>query len=339
MTLRLLLVCAALLGAHASVAEVNKSTGRFSYDATNPFIDNTLGQIAFYLIKQDRREGLAYVSPEVRTGIAGYELRFIDNGSGLPDGDDQLSVRRFTIPIVADTLKPDGYWREDYVEYVDSGLNGIDNEDHYLVSGRRFDLKGATKEALHQHQTTVETAITAFVKNVDFRASLPENFESRMEAAEGPMKDGSLPGKTVLGLDLRYLFRPIEMDGNTLNEEEMLKEVRAKIGFVYSATLGMTDTGSYRLNDLTTQTLLLQRTYDPAERVLLQLVIDTLFDRNGDGIIEQTDISAGYVRFRELHQELSDLVRGQGRRVVLPSEKISKLRQEYESVRGMPYSR
>ena len=116
-----------------------------------------------------------------------------------------------------------------------------------------------------------------------------------------------------------------------------MEEIRQRIGFVYSATVGYTDLSGYRFRDIADQTPLLQRHYDESERSLFQLIVDALFDVDGDGLITQENISNGYTRFRELHQQLSDNARSQSRRIVLPNEKLARIRQEYQSVHQKPF--
>lgn len=332
------LLCASLF-CNPAGAGTDPDTGRFSYAINNPFVDDTLGRIALYLIRKNQREGLAYLSPEVEAGIVGYQLRLFDNGNQLVDDKDKMSVRRFTVPSMPDSTLPDGYWRNEYIEYVDAGLNGIDEDDHYFVNGRRFDLYGESLTGLSQHQTQVETAINSFIKKIDYQAALSD-LGSRIQLSirkGSAFDDGSLPAQVVFGLDLNYVFKPIETDGTPLSADAMLEQIRQRIGLVYSATVGYTDLTGYRLRDLADQTALIQRTYDPAEKRLIQLIVDSLFDPDGDGLIEAQNISNGYTRFRELHQELSDNARSQNRRIVLPSEKLERLRQEYESVRSEPF--
>ena len=141
----------------------------------------------------------------------------------------------------------------------------------------------------------------------------------------------------VFGLDLPYVFKPIVRQGTQLSEKEMMEEIRQRIGFVYSATVGYTDLSGYRFRDIADQTPLLQRHYDESERSLFQLIVDALFDVDGDGLITQENISNGYTRFRELHQQLSDNARSQSRRIVLPNEKLARIRQEYQSVHQKPF--
>ena len=102
--------------------------------------------------------------------------------------------------------------------------------------------------------------------------------------------------------------------------------------------MGYTDLSGYRFRDIADQMPLLQRQYDDSEYSLLRLVMDALFDVDGDGLITQENISNGYTRFRELHQQLSDGARGQNRRVILPKEKLARIRQEYESIHQKPFS-
>ena len=67
------------------------------------------------------------------------------------------------------------------------------------------------------------------------------------------------------------------------------------------------------------------------------LDIYDIFDPDGDGMIEAHNLANGYSRFRELLQELSDAARSENRRIVLPGDKIARLRKEYESVRSEPF--
>ena len=335
----LIALLSVLLLTQPALAETAPDTGRFSYTRNSIFVDGTLGRLALYLIRENQREGLAYLSPEVESGIVGYQLRLFDNGNELVDGDDKISVRRYTVPTMPDSTLPDGYWRNEYVEYVDKGLNGIDEDDHYFVNGRRFDLFGQDPTSLTQHQTQVETAINTFIQKVDYQASLQDlGSRTQLSIRKGSaFEDGSLPAEVVFGLDLSYIFKPIERDGRTLDAAAMTEEIRKRIGLVYSATLGYTDLTGFRLRDLSEQTSLIQRTYDPAEKRLMQLVVDSLFDPDGDGMIEAQNLANGYSRFRELLQELSDAARSENRRIVLPGDKIARLRKEYESVRSEPF--
>ena len=107
---------------------------------------------------------------------------------------------------------------------------------------------------------------------------------------------------------------------------------------VYSATVGYTDLNGFRFRDIADQTPLLQRHYDQLEQSLLRLIMDSLFDPDGDELVTQQIISNGYTRFRELHQQLSDNARGADRRVLLPNEKLARLRLEHEKVHQRPFS-
>ena len=350
-------------------AEIDPESGRFYFRGNNPFPDDTLGRIALYLIQQDRVEGNAYVSKTVGEGIVEYQLRFVDNGNrGLVDEDDILSVRRFTVasqqpPPPAEEPEadppPDPAAQAEgedsppppppppatvdtrYIEYVDHGLNGLDDSDYYFLNGRRFDLANRERQTVQQFRSQVATAINIFIEKVDYNAiveALGSSGQTGIRKA-GAYDDGSLPSLMVFGLNMPYVFKPITQNNQQLSPEAMMQEIRQRIGFVYSATVGYTDLSGYRFRDIADQTALLQRKYDESEESLLKLIVEALFDVDGDGLITQENISNGYTRFRELHQQLSDNARGQSRRVVLPNDKLARIRQEYETVHRRPFQR
>ena len=318
--------------------EVDPQSGIFSY-SNSPGIDETLGQIALYLINRDRREGSTFVSQEVRAGIVGYLLRYFDNGNRTIDSGDWLGTRRYRIPAEPDTTKPEGYYKATYIEFVDVGLDGIDRQDYYFIEGRRFDLNEQTIDILEQYQVQIESGITAFIQEVGYQSILEELGAFKQAAIKKVQayEDGSLPARMVLGLELNYVFRPIVRNETQLGEQEMKEELRQRIGFVYSATTGFTDIQGYRFRDIADEHSLLQRTYDAMETRTIRLIVDALFDTDGDGIITQENIKNGYTRFREIHQQLSENARGLNRRTVLPNEKLARLRQEYESVHDKPF--
>ena len=357
----------ALLLASGVAAEINTATGRFYFRDNNPFPDDTLGRIALFLIQQNRLEGNAYVSQAVGEGIVEYQIRFFDNGNkGLVDEADHVSVRRYTIP--ADEPEPTGEettapvpapdpatdgeeapsppakpktLETRYIDYVDHGLNGLDEHDYYFLNGRRFDLAGRERSTILEYRSQVATAINVFIENIDYD-SIVEGLGSSGQTGirkGGAYDDGSLPSLMVFGLDLPYVFKPITQRGQQLTQEAMLTEIRQRIGFVYSATVGYTDLSGYRFKDIADQTSLLQRQYDDSEEYLVRLIVGALFDVDGDGLITQENVSNGYARFRELHQQLADNARGASRRVILPNEKLARIRQEYESVHQRPFSR
>ena len=117
----------------------------------------------------------------------------------------------------------------------------------------------------------------------------------------------------------------------------MIREIRQNIGFVFSASAAYTDVSGYRFREIYDQIPLLERTYDPMEVQIVTLIIDALFDPDGDGIILPADIKNGYSRFRAIHQELTDNARSMNQRIILPNEKLSRLRQEYRSKRGQDF--
>lgn len=349
-----------------AAAEIDPQTGRFYFRENNPFPDDTLGRIALYLLQQKRVEGNAYVSETVGEGIVEYQIRFFDLGNpGLVDEEDRMSVRRYTVvqeppapapdPAAAPPAPPAEPPPEDapppppprpetvetrYIEYVDHGLNGLDENDYYFLNGRRFDLTGRSRETINEYRSQVATGINVFIEKVDYQAIVEGLGSSGQTGIRkgGAYDDGSLPSLMVFGLDLPYVFKPIVQQGRQLSEEAMLEEIRQRIGFVYSAAVEYTDLSGYRFRDIADQTALLQRPYDDAENATLRLVVEALFDTDGDGIITQENISNGYTRFRELHQQLSDAARGQNQRIVLPNDKLARIRQEYESVHQRPFS-
>lgn len=315
-------------------AEIDPEKGTFSYAGNND-IDAVLGQIALYLIKRNRREGSTYTSRDIPLGIVGYQMRYFDNGNKLIDRGDWFSVRRYQIPAEPDTLQPEGYYKSEYMEFVDVNLNGIDEKDYYFLKGRRFDLQGQPPEILHQYQMQIESGVNAYLKQVSFQTITQAlgargRTEIKKDAAYA---DGSLPSQMVLGLNLKFVFRPITRNGTELSQNDLITEIRQQLGFVFSATVEYTDLNGYRFRDLADQTQLLQRTYDPSEKIVLSLILESLFDPDGDGIITGENIENGYTRFRELHQQLIESARSQNRRIVFPSEKLARLREEYQTIR------
>jgi len=320
-------------------ADIDPESGRFTYSDDSGDIDLALGQIALYLQEQNLRDGSAYVSGDIKSGIVGYQLRYFDDGNHLVDPKDWFSVRRYRIPSKPDSTKPVGYYKSDFMEFVDRGINGIDENDYYFINGRRFDLKTQPVELLRQYQVQIESGITAYLRVNSFEeivASLGAEGQTSIKKDKA-YDDGSLPSHIVLGIDLDYVFSPIERGSRQLNEDEMLGEIRQRIGFVFSATMEYTDLSGYKFRDLADQVALMQRTYDPVEAIALKLVIDALFDTNGDGIIGADEVSNGYTRFREIHQQLIERARGQNRRIILPNEKLERLRQEYQNIHSKPY--
>jgi hypothetical protein len=248
-------------------------------------------------------------------------------------------VRRYQIPAEPDTLKPEGYYKSDYMEFVDVNLNGIDENDYYFIKGRRFDLIGKPQEVLRQYQMQIESGVSAYLRKVNFQTivqSLGTRGQTDIKKDE-PYSDGSLPAQMVLGLDLRYVFRPISKNGVQLKDTDMIAEIRQHLGFVFSATTEYTDVNGYRFRDLTDQVALIQRTYDPIEKGVLILIIESLFDTDADGIITAENVPNGYTRFRELHQKLIEGAQSQKRRIVLPNDKLAQLRQEYLDVHKKPF--
>lgn len=323
---------------HTAQADIDPETGTFTYSAQDG-IEGTLGQIALYLQRIDFRDGTAYASNDIESGIVGYQLRYFDNGNRVVDLGDWLSVRRYRIPAEPDTTKPVGYYKSDYMEFVDRDLNGINQEDYYFINGRRFDLHGQPQETLRQYQVQIESGISAYLGEVSIEqimGALGAESQTAIKKEEA-YDDGSLPSQMVLGIDLDYVFSPIERNQTQLTELEMIEELRQRIGFVFSATLEYTDLNGYRFRDLADQLALMQRVYDPIEKVALKLVIDALFDTNGNSIIAADEISNGYTRFREIHQQLIESARGQNRRIILPNEKLERLREEYQAVHNKPY--
>ena len=76
------------------------------------------------------------------------------------DPEDWLSVRRYQIPAVPDSLQPPEYYKRTYVEFADVGLDGIDSRDYYFINGRRFDLTGQPADVLQQYQVQIESGAT-----------------------------------------------------------------------------------------------------------------------------------------------------------------------------------
>ena len=318
--------------------EAAPETTAFTYSKGGG-VDETLGQIALYLIDRNRKEGNVYTSKEVEEGIVGYRLRYFDNGNHLVDRGDWLGVRRYRIPAEPDSLRPEGYYKKTYMELVDIDLNGIDERDYYFIEGRRFDFIGQPADILQQYQVQIESGISAYIRKVGYQTILQDlGAEGQTAIKKGQVyEDGSLPSEMVLGLDLRYVFRPIRRSGAELTEKDMIEEIRQRIGFVFSATTSYTDFSGFRFRDIADQSALVQRTYDPIEQPILILILDALFDTDADGIINPENIQNGYTRFRELHQQLAENARGLNRRIVLPSDKLARLRQEYQSVHNKPF--
>ena len=327
------LTCLLALLATPSGSRVDETTGEFTYTGWGG-IDDTLGQIALYLIHLNRMDGSAFVSLEVEEGIVGYQIRFFDNGNRTIDPGDWLSVRRYRIPADPDTTQPADYFKSFYLELVDVGLDGMNADDYYFISGRRFELRGQPEDVLEQYRIQIESGVSAFVRDVGYRTimnALGAGSQTAIQKTEA-YEDGSLPAKVALGVDLRYVFRPIVRNNVRLDEQQMIGEIRQRVGFVYSAITGYTDIQGYQFREIANHPELLNRDYDVVEQPILMLVIEALFDTDGDGIIRFEDITNGYERFRVLHQELSDNTRGMRRRVVLPSEKLSRIRQEYKTL-------
>ncbi|MDP6779433.1 MAG: hypothetical protein QGI83_21950, partial [Candidatus Latescibacteria bacterium] len=239
----------------------------------------------------------------------------------------------YRIPADPDTTQPAGYFKTDYLELVDVGLDGINAEDYYFIKGRRFELRDQPKEVLEQYRVQIESGVSAFVRDVGYNTilnALGAGSQTAIQKTEA-YEDGSLPAKVALGVDLRYVFRPIVRNEMKLEEQQMVGEIRQRVGFVYSAITGYTDIQGYQFREIANHPELLNRNYDVVERPILVLVIDALFDTDGDGIIRFEDLKNGYERFRLIHQELADNTRGMKRRVVLPSEKLTRIRQEYKA--------
>jgi hypothetical protein len=148
------------------------------------------------------------------------------------------------------------------------------------LNGRRFDLVGNDRKTILEYRSQVATAINVFIENVDYESMVESLGASGQTGIRkgGAYDDGSLPSLMVFGLDLPYVFKPIVRQGTQLSEKEMMEEIRQRIGFVYSATVGYTDLSGYRFRDIADQTPLLQRHYDESERSLFQLIVDALFD-------------------------------------------------------------
>ena len=314
------------------------STNTFTYSSIGD-VDGSLGLIALYLKQQNRREGATYVSREIETGIVGYQLKYFDDGNGDVDNADWFSVKRYRIPAEPDTLKPVGYYKKDYIELVDVGLDGLDPKDYYFIKGRRFDLKGQTEDVLRQYQVQIESGVTAFLQKVT-ASKIADAIGSKAQTGIKKTQsydDGSLPARLAFGLDMGYVFKPFIRNESKLSEKEMIEEIRQRVGFVYSAAVEYTDLNGYRFREVADQTALLQRTYDPVEKVTLKLIIEALFDTDGDGVITSENISNGYTRFREMHQQLIEQARAKNQRIVLPTDKLQLLRDEYQALHGKAY--
>jgi hypothetical protein len=320
-------------------AEVDPQKNTFTY-SIGMGIDESLAQIAQFLIKQNRVEGGIYTSKEVEKGIVGYKIRYFDSGNNQEiERDDWLSVRRYRIPADPDTTLPDGYFKNTFIEYVDTGLDGMDTEDYYFIDGRRFELHDQKTSIIQQYQVQIESGISTFMQKVGYQtilAALGQGSQTAIKKREA-FEDGSLPSAVALGLDLKYVFRPIIRSNTKLPEEGMIREIRQNIGFVFSASTAYTDVSGYRFRDIYDKIPLLERTYDPMEVQIVTLIIDALFDPDGDGIILPADIKNGYSRFRAIHQELTDNARSMNQRIILPNEKLARLRQEYRSKRGQDF--
>ncbi len=328
------LACLLALFAAPSGSRVDEATGDFTYTGWGG-IDDTLGQIALYLIHRNRMDGSAFVSPEIEEGIVGYQLRFFDNGNRTIDRGDWMSVRRYRIPADPDTTQPANYFKSFYLELVDVGLDGMNTDDYYFISGRRFELRDQPQNVLEQYRVQIESGVSAFVRDVGYNTilnALGAGSQTAIQKTEA-YEDGSLPAKVALGVDLRYVFRPIVRNDVRLDEQQTIGEIRQRVGFVYSAITGYTDIQGYQFREIANHPELLNRDYDEVELPILVLVLEALFDTDGDGIIKFEDIKNGYERFRVIHQELSQNTRGMRRKVVLPSEKLSRIRQEYKALR------
>ncbi|MCZ6632297.1 MAG: hypothetical protein O7G87_02765 [bacterium] len=335
--LLLLFLCSILVP--RTGAEIDDK-GNFTYSGGSP--DDTLAQIALFLMEKNLKEGSTFVSDDIDVGIVGYQLRYFDNGNRLIDEGDWFSIRRYRIPDNPDSLRikdEPNYWKKDFMEFVDIDMNGMDNKDYYFLDSRRINLHNVAEEMLSQYQIQIERAVSVFIKNVDFQSILDDLGATGQTAVKKKeaFDDGSLPSNIVLGLDLKYVFRPMISNGRQLSERESVERVRSRLGLIYSATTSYTDLGGYRLQDMNDQLALLQRTYDPIEQQILTLIVDALFDIDADGIITPENITNGYTRFRELHQQLVENARSQNRRLLLPSEKLARLRQEYQSVHNKEF--
>lgn len=326
-----------LFAAPPSHADID-STNTFTYSNFGD-VDGALGIIAVYLREQNRRDGNTFVSRDVTSGIVGYQLRYFDDGNQNVDDADWFSVKRYRIPAEPDTTKPEGYYKNIYMEFVDLGLNGVDQNDHYFIEGKRFDLKDEAPENLKQYQVQIESGVTAFLKKVGYQA-LVDDIGAQSQTSikkRQSFNDGTLPSRMVFGLDIDYVFKPIIRNGTKLSEQAMLEEIRQRVGFVFSASVEYTDLNGYRFREIADQTALMQRTYDPAETPTIKLILDALFDTDGDGVITQDNITNGYTRFRELHQQLIEQARSQNQRIVLPTDKLRRIREEYESKQNKTY--
>jgi hypothetical protein len=315
------------------------STNTFTYSSIGD-VDGSLGLIALYLKQQNRRDGTTYVSKDIESGIVGYQLRYYDDGNGNVDLEDWFSVKRYRIPAEPDTTLPVGYFKNDYMELVDFGLDGLDEKDYYFIEGRRFNLKGQAEDALRQYQVQIESGVTAFLKKVTAEKvadAIGTKAQTSVKKTQS-YDDGSLPSRMILGLDMNYVFKPFMSNNAPIPQQRMLEEIRQRVGFVFSAAVEYTDLNGYRFREIADQMALLQRTYDPSETFTVKLVIDALFDTDGDGIITQDNILNGYTRFREIHQQLIEQARSKNQRIVLPSDKLLRLREEYQAVHNKAYN-
>jgi len=336
----LMIALTILLLPSGSSAEVDPQKNSFTY-SIGMGIDESLAQIAQYLIKRNRVEGGIYTSREVEKGIVGYQIRYFDSGNNQEiERDDWMSIRRYRIPADPDTTLPDGYYKKNYIEVVDAGLDGMDTEDYYFIKGRRFELNEQNAGVIQQYQVQIESGVTAFLEKVGYQTilgSLGQGSQTAIKKREA-FEDGSLPSAVALGLDLKYVFRPIIRNNAQIPQDGMVREIRQNIGFVFSATTAYTDVSGYRFRDIYDQIALLERTYDTMEIQILTLVIDTLFAPDGDGIVLPGDIQNGYSRFRAIHEELTDNARSMNQRIILPNQKLSRLRQEYRNRRGKEFN-
>jgi len=337
----LAVVCltAVLLGAlGVSHAWIDPRTGEFAY-VEDSGIDDTLGQIALYLIKLNHLEGGSFTSDEIEEGVVGFQIRYFDNGNRTIDRGDWMSIRRYRIPAVPDTNLAAEYYKASFTEYVDVDLDGINERDYYFINGKQYELRDVDPGTLAQYQVQIETGINAFLRAVGY-GKIMEALGARSQTSikkEAAYEDGSLPSKIALGVDLGYVFKPIVRSNRQLTEQEMISEIRSRIGFAYTAITSYTDVNGYKFREIAEDVQVLMRTYDVAENRGLRLVIDALFDTDGDGLISGEDISHGYTRFREIHQKLSESARANNLRLILPNQKLARLRAEYETLHQKPY--
>lgn len=322
----------------ASEAWMDPRTGEFAY-VEDSGIDDTLGQIALYLINLNHLEGGSFTSGEIEEGVVGFQIRYFDNGNRTVDRGDWMSIRRYRIPAVPDTNLPAEYYKDSFTEYVDVDLDGINEEDYYFINGKQYELKNLDPKTLGQYQVQIETGINAFLSAVGYgkiMEALGVGSQTSIKKEEA-YEDGSLPSRVALGVDLGYVFKPIVRSNRQLSEAQMVTEIRNRIGFAYSAITSYTDVNGYKFREIAEEVQVLQRVYDVSENRSLRLVIDALFDTDGDGLISGENISRGYTRFREIHQKLSESARANNLRLILPNQKLAQLRKEYETVHSKPY--